>query len=133
MLLRVFAAIGIVSLVAVACSSASSESDEPQPSSDTTATESPVRPDRTPLIYGPKSPEGLQAILGTADVGVGRSRFGFVLTSSRGFITEPVVKVTSRYFAADGAEGVQKQTLEAEYQPWPYGNRGLYTVWLGAV
>ena len=130
MLSRVLAATGLVAILAVACSSNSPESVEPEPSTGASALEPAVRPDNLPLIYGPRSPEGLQAILGTADLGVGRNRFGFVLTSSKGFVTEPIAKVTSRYFESEGAEGEPKETVEAGYQPWPYGNRGLYTVWL---
>jgi hypothetical protein len=130
MLLRVLAAVTLVTIVAVACSASSSKPVEPPPDVDAPAPDPAVRPDKTPLNYGPRSPEGLQAILGTADLGVGRSRFGFVLTSSSGFVTAPVANVTSRYYSTEDAESVRKETLVARYQPWPYGNRGLYTVWL---
>ncbi len=33
------------------------------------------RPDRKPLVYGPRSTSGLQAILGTGDLGIGNNRF----------------------------------------------------------
>ena len=55
-----------------------------------------VRPDREPLITGPRSEDGLQAILGTGDLGVGVNRVGFVLTSPDGIVTDPVT-VTSSY------------------------------------
>ena len=79
-----------------------------------------VRPDREPLIMGPRSEDGLQAILGTGDLGVGANRVGFVLISPDGIVTDPVT-VTSSY---DGAES---ETAEMVFQPWPYGTRGLHT------
>ena len=125
-LLRLIPVLALTSVLA-ACSSGSPEPEAVAADANAPAAEATVRPDRTPLIYGPKSPDGLQVILGTADLGVGKNRFGFVLTSPKGFVTQPVAKVTSRYFAIKDSEGKRKETLEAEYQPWPYGNRGLYT------
>jgi hypothetical protein len=46
-------------------------------------------------------------------------------------VTEPSVRVTSRYFAGEGSDGETRQTVDAVYQPWPYGNRGLHTTRLG--
>jgi hypothetical protein len=124
-------------IVAAACSSG----DEPDSASTTndtsaqsstpseTAVDAPeadVRPDRAPLVQGPRSEDGIQAILGTGDLGVGRNRFGFVLTSSRGFVTEPTVRVVSRFSPIDGPQGEEQELTVAEYQAWPYGNRGLY-------
>ena len=78
------------------------------------------------LNYGPKSAEGLQAILGTGDLGVGTNRFGFVMTSQTGFVTEPTVKLSTRFVADGGEESDVVQQATAHFQPWPYGNRGLY-------
>ena len=116
--------------LAVACSPGSTVGEDATAAAQVPSTEPTVRPDHTPLIYGPRSPDGLQAILGTADLGVGDSRFGFVLTSPEGFVTEPLVRVTSRYFAGEGSDGRTRQTVDAVYQPWPYGNRGLYATQL---
>ena len=83
-----------------------------------------ARPDRRPLITGPRSDDGLQAILGTGDLAVGVNRVGFVLTSLDGIVTGPVT-VTSSYAGPEGeAAG---QTAEMVFQPWPYGIRGLHT------
>ena len=79
-----------------------------------------VRPDREPLITGPRSEDGLQAILGTGDLGVGVNRVGFVLTSPDGIVADPVT-VTSSY------DGTESETVEMVYRPWPYGTRGLHT------
>ena len=83
-----------------------------------------VRPDRELLITGPRSEDGLQAILGTGDLGVGVNRVGFVLTSPDGIVTDPVT-VTSSYGGPEG--GVVGETAEMVFQPWPYGTRGLHT------
>jgi peroxiredoxin len=119
-------AAALLVLLAVACSS-----DDDQPASTYSAAQAaaeglPARPDRVPLVEGPVSPDGLKAILGTADLGVGLHRLGFVLTSPNGFVTVPVAAVSSKYFASPGSEGEMKQSVVAEYQPWPYGSRGLY-------
>ena len=92
--------------------------------------EGPLRPDLTALIEGPVSPSGIQAILGTGDLGVGLSRVGFVLTSPAGFVTEPGATVFSKYFATADSQGELKEVTQAIFQQWPYGNRGLFTTWL---
>jgi hypothetical protein len=121
-------------IVAVACSagedadveSTVSDTSSQSPASSQTAPEEAMRPDRKPLVYGPRSADGLQAILGTGDLGVGSNRFGFVLTSSKGFVTGPTSRVISRYSPIDGTPGENQESVVAVYQPWPYGNRGLY-------
>ena len=126
-------------IVAAACSSgdepdsAAATDDTPTQSSTPSEAvadvpETDVRPDREPLVKGPRSEDGIQVILGTGDLGVGSNRFGFVLTSSRGFVTEPTVRVVSRYSPVDGPQGEEQGSVVAEYQPWPYGNRGLYAM-----
>ena len=78
------------------------------------------------LNYGPRTAEGLQAILGTGDLGVGTNRFGFVMTSQTGFVTEPTTKLTTRFVPDRGDESDVVQRATAYFQPWPYGNRGMY-------
>lgn len=84
-------------------------------------------PDRKPLVTGARSHDGIQAILGTADLGVGINRVGLLLTSLDGIVTHQAT-VESRYvgFNRDG-NGVVVETLDMEFQPWPYGLRGLHT------
>ena len=94
---------------------------EPEPAAEPT-----VRPDMEKLNYGPRSAEGLQAILGTGDLGVGENRFGFVMTSQTGFVTEPSVKLSTRFVPDRGDESDVVQKATAYFQPWPYGNRGMY-------
>jgi len=90
--------------------------------------EPPERPDLEPLVEGPRSPDGLQAILGTSDLAAGVNRVGFVLTSPRGFVTAPTAKVSPRFREAPGAEWQPLDSAMAEFHPWPYGSRGMYTV-----
>ena len=118
-----FAALVLVVLVAAACSGGG---EEAAPTA-VPPSEPAVRPDRAPLIEGPRSPGGVKAILGTGDLGVGSNRVGFVLTSLEGFVTEPEVSVSSSYFATEDSEGEAGETVTAKFQPWPYGSRGLYS------
>jgi hypothetical protein len=135
MRMRLFLPIATAILIVAAACSSGEDADDVSTESDTsaespavaqTASEEATRPDREPLVYGPRSDDGLQAILGTGDLGVGSNRFGFVLTSSKGFVTELTAKVVSRYSPIDGTPGEEHESVVAEYQPWPYGNRGLY-------
>jgi hypothetical protein len=121
----------VILIVAAACSS-DEETDDASAQQATpseaaaSATDAVRRPDREPLVYGPRSADGLQAILGTGDLGVGSNRFGFVLTSSKGFVTGPTARVVSRYSPLEGPQGEVRESVVAEYQPWPYGNRGMH-------
>jgi hypothetical protein len=137
--MALIAALSLLALAAAACG-------DPEPAPETSAPETPaaaaatapeqavaapepqIRPDRRPLVEGPISADGLQAILGTGDLGVGRNRVAFVMTSEEGFVNEPVATVASRYFADGSGEGELKETVKTEFHPWPYGNRGMYTV-----
>ena len=93
--------IGLTALFVAACSTGGEVEPTEAPTSPPAATAEPtptpepaaaaeptVRPDMAKLNYGPRSAEGLQAILGTGDLGVGANRFGFVMTSQTGFVTE---------------------------------------------
>ncbi len=104
-----------------AAAAAKAPTAEPEPAPEPT-----VRPDMEKLNYGPRSAEGLQAILGTGDLGVGTNRFGFVMTSQTGFVTEPTTKLTTRFVPERGDESDVVQRATAYFQPWPYGNRGMY-------
>ena len=126
MILRsVLACISIAALIGIACSGGSdipqaTPSSEAGPSTDLASSE-------LSLITGPVSQEGLQAIFGTPDLGVGEHRVGFALTSPDGLVRVPEVSVSS--YLADGAglESSLKQKTQAVFRLWPYGTRGLYT------
>ena len=138
--LYILLAAGLAALAVTACSTGGDEeAAEPTvaPTSAPAAAQAPtaqpepapeptVRPDMEKLNYGPRSAEGLQAILGTGDLGVGTNRFGFVMTSSTGFVTEPTTKLTTRFVPDRGDESDVVQRATAYFQPWPYGNRGMY-------
>lgn len=122
------AAVAFMLTLVAACSQGTQPATAPSPDNPTAAGNLSEAPDYlVPLIEGPWSPDGLQAILGTGDLGVGTNRVGFVLTTRDGFITVPVSSVSSRYIASGGSPGEAKETTIAEFRPWPYGARGLYT------
>ena len=121
-------AIPVLLAVVVACSSGTDTVDEA--SSDGPVVEAPLLANEFALIKGPVSPDGMQAIFGTSDLGVGANRIGFVLTSSEGLQRAPAVSVSSRFFPDGDSEGEVKQTALAVFRPWPYGTRGLYTTTL---
>ena len=111
--------------LALACSSTPEQVEEV--SSDAAIVESRPLAEEFALLKGPVSADGVQAIFGTPDLGVGENRIGFVLTSSTGVVREPAVSVSSRFFPTDDSEGEPKQTALAVFRLWPYGTRGLYT------
>ena len=122
---------GIIGLVASgACSSSSEVPAEAEPSGtaegevQSESADLLLQPDEVPLIEGPVSPDGLQAIFATSDVGIGRNRIGFVLTSPDDFVRVPEATVSSLF------EGMPRETVQAVFRPWPYGIRGLYTTYL---
>ena len=88
------------------------------------AGENPGRPELEPLIRGPASTDGFQAILGTPDLGVGERRFGVLITAPWGVVGAPTAQMTLR---RAGGSGAPLDFLTATYQPWPLGARGLYT------
>ena len=115
-------------LAAAACSAGAGPSVEARPISDGAAPSgTQERPDRIELVKGPVSPEGMQAIFGTPDLGLGENRIGVVLTSEVGLVRAPSATILSYYFPDDGSTGELKQTTVAVFRPWPYGTRGLYT------
>ena len=122
-----FALIATLILVgASACSTDAGPADGPsldaQPASSRTP---PDRPDLEPLVKGPRSADGLQAILGTGDLGVGANRVGFVITSPRGIVGAPTARVTPHYVSAAGSES-PGPAATAHFQKWPFGSRGMY-------
>ena len=116
-------AISVVAL-AIACSPAVA------PQSTAADEESAVvetRFDEVPLIKGPVSADGLQAIFGTPDLGLGRQRVGVVLISPLGLVRSPLATF-STYFVGDGGESEdQHQSSVAFFNPFPLNTRGIYT------
>ena len=117
----------VLLLLAAACSGNGGQDVQLPPDEVIPAGSEQVRPDKLTLIKGPLSPDGLQAIFGTPDLGVGENRIGFVLTSPDELIRTPTATVSSFYLPSEGSEGQPRQTATAVFRPWPYGTRGLYT------
>ena len=115
------------SLLALACSQKSEQPIEGTPPMESPPVVETFTPKFAALIKGPKSPEGVQAILGTPDIGVGVYRVGFVLTSADGFVTAPEANVTLIRYASTIPAGEPRETVKATFYPWPYGKRGIYT------
>ncbi len=123
--------VGTLAFLAAACSSGEAQPPEKGASAEApVAIEAQPRPDLRPLIEGPVSPDGLMAILATADLAVGEQRVGFVLTTPTGLIRAPAVTVTSLFFPQGGAEAEEMQRALALFHPWPLATRGLYTTTL---
>lgn len=78
------------------------------------------------LIKGPVSPDGLQAIFATPDIGTGEQRVAVVLTSEKGIVRSPIATLTSYYYPTGSAEGEMRDTAVALFRPFPLGARGLY-------
>ena len=74
-----------------------------------------------PLVRGPVSEDGVQAILATPDLGTGTHRLGFLLTSDQGFVQRPSAELVLR--SPDGAVGAP---IVARGHAWPLGIRTLY-------
>ena len=120
--------IGGIALLVAACTTDGEEVPEPpRQAAGPTPARAELRADEFPLLKGPVSPDGLQAIFGTPDLGVGEQRVGFVLTSPTGLVRSPAATVSSLFFPTEGSAGELKETALAVFRLWPYGTRGLYT------
>ena len=114
-------AITAITIIIIAACAAPSL-DETPPSADSRA--AALEPMR-----GPVSEDGLQAIFATPDLGVGRHRVAFALTSRTGLIDAPSAAVQSFYAPnedAAAALGEPVQTALALFRPFPLVERGLY-------
>ena len=109
-------------ILALSCSSDGDEIAKSRPTAESVA-----RPDEIVLSKGPLSPDGLQAIFATPDLGVGTNRVAFVVTSKTGLVREPAASVTSLYFPDDSSAGENKETALAVFRPWPHSTRGSYS------
>ena len=104
---RIGLVVTLAALVGMACSGGGDGTEQPAqaaptpskvaPAAATTATptdegEAPVGLE---LIKGPLSEDGLQAIFATPDLGTGRHRVAFALTSRTGLIDAPTATVQS--------------------------------------
>ena len=116
------AIIAIIAIIIIAAACAAPALDETPPPADSSA--AALEPMR-----GPVSADGLQAIFATPDLGVGRHRVAFALTSRTGLIDAPSAAVQSFYAPPEDAAaalGEPVQTALALFRPFPLVERGLY-------
>ena len=128
---RAFALLlSVLAAVALACSSDAetvvNRGPDSPPSAQEVASENRLQPDEIPLIKGPVSEAGLQAIFATPDLGIGKNRFAFVLTSKTGLIRAPTATVSSMFTPPSGEAAEPKQIALAVFRPFPLVSRGLY-------
>lgn len=132
----VVAAIALVALVALLATACGEEeaTDASAPSTSGVLTPLPEGIAATALSGGypiyRDDDTGVTAILGTPDLGVGRHRVGFVLTTSEGLVRVPVLAVES-YRHPDGPGGEAEgpvEAAEARFYEFPFGTRGIYSV-----
>ena len=116
LLLALFAAL------TVACSLTSENTAPPSPESS----ESSSPPEEIPLIKGPVSEDGLQAIFATPDISTGKHRIAFALTSQTGLVKAPSATVQSFYEPQGESLDDPVQTALALFHPFPLVERGLY-------
>ena len=106
----------------LACSQATEIIEEPSaPESETYAP-----PEEVPLIKGPISEDGLQAIFATPDISTGRHRIAFALTSQTGLVKAPSATVQSFHKPQGDSLDDPIQTALALFHPFPLVERGLY-------
>ena len=103
-------------------------SQSPETSSEITASgpENNAPPEEVPLIKGPVSEDGIQAIFATPDIGAGRHRIAFALVSQTGLVNALSATVQSFYNPQPDSLGEPAQTALALFHPFPLVERGLY-------
>jgi hypothetical protein len=117
---RPFATAMLVAALAVILAACGGEAAAPEPAARDLFGY-PVHRDET---------SGIDAILGTPDLGVGRHRVAFVLTDAEGIVRLPVVQARS-YFYPDGPESNPSGSVEsgqARFFEFPFGSRGIYSL-----
>lgn len=70
--------------------------------------------------------DGLIAILGTPDLGVGTHRISYVLTDAQGLISVPMTQLASYRVSGGTREATPAETREARFALFPGSARGLY-------
>jgi hypothetical protein len=132
------AAVGLISLVAVACGSGEgttgSESAPVTTSAATSISGDAQTSDRdalaTPVPNWIAISEEIHLVLATPDLGVGTQRFGVVLSDNSGLIKFPIVRLTSNYFP-NGYEADSDSSFSrfatARFYEFPFGTRGIHS------
>ena len=125
----------LAALVGLACAGGGDGAEPPTP----TPTTPEVAPAAAPSVAPAAADEppaalelikGLQAIFATPDLGTGRHRVAFALTSRTGLIDAPTASVQSFFEPDSDALGDPVQTALAVFRPFPLVERGLYATHL---
>ena len=106
----------------LACSQATESVSEPS----ALESETYAPPEEVPLIKGPVSEDGLQAIFATPDISTGRHRVAFALISQTGLVKAPSATVQSFHKPQGDTLDEPVQTALALFHPFPLVERGLY-------
>ncbi|MBM3958750.1 MAG: hypothetical protein FJ314_03115 [SAR202 cluster bacterium] len=77
-----------------------------------------------PEVHDPAT--GLTLYFGTPDLGIGRNRVAFAITTFEGFVRLPVVTVETFRLPSDGTREGPVQTHTARFFEFPLGARGSY-------
>ena len=117
-----FVLLVLLTALNVACSQISESKTSPS----SAPSESASPPEEVPLIKGPVSEDGLQAIFATPDISTGKHRIAFALTSQTGLVKAPSATVQSFYEPQGDALDDPVQTALALFHPFPLVERGLY-------
>jgi hypothetical protein len=112
----------LVAALVLACSQSPESTSEPS----SAPSESAAPPEEVPLIKGPVSEDGLQAIFATPDISTGKHRIAFALTSQTGLVKAPSATVQPFYEPQGDALDDPVQTALALFHPFPLVERGLY-------
>ena len=105
---------------------ACSQSPAVNPESSASESQNPAPPEEIPLIKGPVSEDGLQAIFATPDISTGKHRVAFALTSQTGLVKALSATVQSFHDPLPESLGEPEQTALALFHPFPLVERGLY-------
>ena len=68
----------------------------------------------------------LSAILATIDLSDGPNRISFLLTTPMALVTAPEATIVSYYRDDPASPDAARETVQANFHPWPYGTRGNY-------
>ena len=113
---------GLSVVLTIACSQARDAVSGP----DTTGPGAAALPEEVPLIKGPVSEDGLQAIFATPDIDPGRHRIAFALVSQTGLVKALSATVQSFHDPQGDSLADPEQTALALFHPFPLVERGLY-------
>ena len=111
--------VATVSMFALGCSQSQGLSEPP-------AHEGVGPTEEVPLVKGPVSEDGLQVIFATPDIGVGRHRVAFALTSETGLVKALSATVQSFHGSQTESLAEPSQTALSLFHPFPLVERGLY-------